>query len=95
MWEEINRKVLNLIKIMMEDVDFGYQDEIGPDSCILNDLDFDSIKVIQLFTKIQKQFGNRKIPFQNLVFRGDAIVDFTIHDLVEFLYVHLNGDTPF
>jgi len=92
--ENINTDVLKLIKTFAADIDFGYSGEIGPGCRILEDLDLDSIKVVMLFSEIQKQFGRGKIPFEDLIWRENGLDDFTIRELVEFLYAHLNGATP-
>lgn len=89
---EIHRQVEDAVRRVLKDLDFDFAGTIGPNSRVLVDLDLESVQVVQLFAMIQKRFGNRKLPFQELIFRGDDVLDFTLGDLAEFIHSHLAAD---
>jgi acyl carrier protein len=89
--QEVLERVLEAVKAILRGIDFELSGGIRSDSRLLADLDLESVQVVQLFTKIQKSFGNRRIPFQDLIFRGDEVVDFTLRDLADFVHSHVRA----
>lgn len=55
--------------------DWGLDAEIGADTRLVADLDFDSIDVIQLVVAIEGAFGTRSLGFQDLLMQGGRYVD--------------------
>jgi acyl carrier protein len=83
--EEIDRQVMDVLKNMTSDLDFEFANGIGSDTRIASDLDFDSVQIVQLFSALNKQFDGARFPYQDLVFKDNQFVDFTIGDLVKFI----------
>jgi len=92
--EEVAARILRTVREAVQDFDDGLADRVGPESRVLADLDLEAIQIVQLFSSIQEQFGARKIPFQELVFRGDDVADFSLRDLAAFVHSHLGGAAP-
>jgi acyl carrier protein len=55
--------------------DWGLDAELGPDTTLVGDLEFDSIDVIQLVVAIESAFGSRSLGFQDLLMQGGRYVD--------------------
>lgn len=55
--------------------DWGLDAELGPDTRLVEDLEFDSIDVIQLVVAIEGAFGTRSLGFQDLLMQGGRYVD--------------------
>jgi acyl carrier protein len=55
--------------------DWGLDAELGPSTRLVEDLEFDSIDVIQLVVAIEKAFDTRSLGFQDLLMQGGRYVD--------------------
>lgn len=55
--------------------DWGLDAEITPETTIVEDLEFDSIDVIQFTVALESAFGSRKIGFQDLLMQDGRYVD--------------------
>lgn len=87
--EDFTREILNIVKGMTAEFDFGYSGEIGPDTRLGEDLDFESVHLVELFVKVEKHFLLRNVPFRNLFMKkGEPTVDLTLGELAEFLHRH-------
>ena len=66
--------------------DWGLDEEIGKETRIVEDLEFDSIDVIQLTVALEAAFGSRKIMFQDLLMAdGRYVDDLTVAQFQEFI----------
>lgn len=71
-------------------VDWGIDADIGRDTTLVGDLEFDSIDVIQLIVEIEKAFGNRKLGFQDLIMAdGRYVDDLSVGQISDFLSAKL------
>lgn len=84
--ERVLRTVLEIIKDMIEDFGIDSPEKLDEETRVVKDLDFESTDIIELFVAIRKHYHCDSIPFQNLVIRNNRFVDFSIGELVEFLY---------
>ncbi len=59
---------------------------ITPDTRLVEDLEFDSIDVIQLVVAIESAFNSRSIGFQDLLMRdGRYVDDLSVGEITKFL----------
>lgn len=66
--------------------DWGLDADISPDTTIVEDLEFDSIDVIQFTVELEKAFGSRKIGFQELLMKeGRYVDDLSVAEFTAFL----------
>lgn len=84
----IKQRVLSTVQDFVEG--WGIEDPITAESRIVDDLEFDSIDVIQLTVALEKEFGSRKIGFQDLLMQdGRYIDDLSVRQLQDFLVSRL------
>jgi len=88
----IMKDIVRIIKDMTSDFDTEYSDEIGTNTYLVSNLDFESVDIIELMTEIEKFYNRRKLPFQKLVVKDGRYRDFTVGELVDFLYKYLNDN---
>ena len=55
--------------------DWGLEAEITPETTIVEDLEFDSIDVIQFTVALEGAFGGQKLGFQELLMKDGRYVD--------------------
>lgn len=85
---DISARVLSTLVDFVED--WGLETEIAPATRIVADLEFDSIDVIQLTVALEKEFGSRKIGFQDLLMQdGRYVDDLTVRQIQDFLVTRL------
>lgn len=66
--------------------DWGVEAEIGPETRIAADLEFDSIDVIQFVVAMERAFGTRNLGFQTLIMQdGRYVDDLTVGQIETFL----------
>src|SRR5688572_29911686 len=58
--------VLQILKDLTADWDTDYGGEIGPDTQLIADLDFESIDVVELVVSLEGRFERRDLPFEKL-----------------------------
>jgi acyl carrier protein len=81
---EIRERVLSVLTDFV--ADWGVEERITPASRIVEDLEFDSIDVIQLTVALERELGSRKIGFQDLLMRdGRYVDDLSVGQIQEFL----------
>ena len=71
--DSIETTVIQTLEAFIQD--WGLDAEITPATTIVEDLEFDSIDVIQFTVELDKAFGNRKIGFQELLMKDGRYVD--------------------
>lgn len=81
---EIQSKVISTLTDFIQD--WGLDAEVGPQTTIVEDLEFDSIDVIQFTVELEKAFGNRKLGFQELLMKdGRYVDDLSVAEFTAFL----------
>lgn len=66
--------------------DWGVDAEIGRDTRLVEDLEFDSIDVIQLIVAIETAFGQRNMGFQQLLMQdGRYVDDLSVGQIADFI----------
>jgi acyl carrier protein len=88
--QDLSPNVISVIESMV--ADWGLEDEIeiGPDTRLMGDLEFESIDVVQLAVALEQHFEQTELPFETLFMRGgDYVEDLTVTEIAEFLGQHL------
>lgn len=71
--------------------DWGLDTEITESTSLVNDLEFDSIDVIQFVVAMENAFQSRKIGFQDLLMQdGRYVDDLTVGQIEAFLVKRLS-----
>lgn len=82
--DSIETTVIQTLEAFIQD--WGLDAEITSATTIVEDLEFDSIDVIQFTVELDKAFGNRKIGFQELLMKdGRYVDDLTVAEFASFL----------
>ena len=69
-----------------------FSNPIGPETLMAADLGLESIQLVQLAVATEAHFNNKDLPFQELFMMDkDEFDDLRVSELVDFLYIHLNG----
>jgi acyl carrier protein len=70
--------------------DWGLDVEITPETRLVEDLEFDSIDVIQFVVAMETAFQNRNLGFQNLLMKdGRYVDDLSLAEIAAFLSTRL------
>ena len=81
---EIGASVINVISDLI--VDWGVECDLEETTRLVEDLEFESIDVIQLVVALEQQFQNRELEFHELLMvDGRYVDDLTIKQIVDFL----------
>ncbi len=85
------RDLVEILEDITADWDMAFEDDIGRDTRLIEDLGFESIDVVQYIAAVEKHYGRRGMPFEELVMADGRYVDeITVEDSVRFLMRHLN-----
>lgn len=76
-----------LISTLQEFIaDWGLEIDIDRDTTLVEDLEFDSIDIIQLIVAIETKFGKRTPGFQELLIKdGRYVDDLSVGTIADFL----------
>jgi acyl carrier protein len=82
--------VLQILKDLTADWDTDYAGQIGPDTMLIDDLDFESIDVVELVVSLEGRFARRDLPFEKLLMQdGRYVEDLSVRQVVDFLETQL------
>ncbi|MDF1669263.1 MAG: acyl carrier protein [Roseovarius sp.] len=82
--DSIQDQVISTLKDFI--TDWGLDADITPSTTLVEDLEFDSIDVIQFTVELEKTFGNRKLGFQELLMKdGRYVDDLSVSEFAVFL----------
>ena len=91
--DEILSSIINILTDMTEDWDMEDDVEINKKTCLMADLEFESIDAVQFIVAIEEHFQRRGLPFEELLMADGRYVDeITVKDTVDFLDRHLSAD---
>ncbi len=80
----------DILKDLTADWDTSHDDDIGPATKLIGDLNFESIDVVQLITAIEEHFSRRDLPFEQLLMKeGQYVDEVSVGEMVDFLAKHL------
>ena len=84
--------ISSLIQDMASFWEVGFSDRIGPETRLVADLGLKSIQMVKMVLEIETHFKKNDLPFQELfMLKKDGVYDLKVSELVDFLYIHLNG----
>jgi hypothetical protein len=91
--DDILTDVIGIIKNMTADWEIEFGTNIGPQTYLVAELEFKSIKLAQLASLMEEHFKNKDLPFQELIIKPDGRVveDLQVFDIVDFLYKYLKA----
>jgi acyl carrier protein len=88
--EEILKDIVTILEDITADWDMEFDGPIGPGTSLMNDLEFESIDIVQLIVAIEEHFKRRGMPFEELLMEEGRYVDeITVGEVVDFLARHL------
>lgn len=88
--DEIQVKVIAVLKDMTMDWDIDFSDGIQSETRLIDDLGFESIDIVQLVVSIEQAFGRKGLPFEKLFMQdGDYVDEIQVQDIVNFLHHNL------
>jgi acyl carrier protein len=89
---EIQERVVAVLMEMVKDWDLDYLDPVGAQTKIVEDLGFESVDLMQLMVAVEKEFGVRGLPYEQILMEdGGYVNEISVGQLVEFLHPGLNA----
>lgn len=83
--DSIRKIIIKLLKERIKDWDMDFEEGIGPETSLVNDLGFNSIDIIQLCMLIERNF-KRKFNFAKLLMKdGKYVPDLKVEQVVCFI----------
>ena len=84
--QDIEVKVIAALEEMTQDWDLDSAEEIGRETGLINDLEFESIDIVQLAVALEQSFGQKGLPFEQLFMRdGDYVDEIYVKEVVDFM----------
>jgi acyl carrier protein len=91
--EIINKELIEILEDMTSDWDMDLSGPIGLNTKLIEDLEFESIDVVQFIVAIEERFQRRGLPFEEfLMIDGRYVDEIKVEDAVNFLVQHIKGD---
>ena len=92
--EAIRRELTLILEDMTRDWELTFSGGIKPDTCLIGDLTFQSIDIVQLLVAIEEHFKRRTMPFETLLMSDGRYVDeLRVGQVVDFLHEQMNLTT--
>jgi acyl carrier protein len=87
--------IVGILQNMTSDWDVEFSGPIGAETCLVRDLTFESIDIVQLIVAVEEHYGRRDFAFEKLLMVDGRYVDeIRVGDLVDFLHAALEGQQP-
>ncbi|MHA6326667.1 acyl carrier protein [Roseivivax sp. CAU 1753] len=84
--EALQSAVITVLQETTQDWDLEIEEEIGPETTLIEELQFESIDVVQFCVALEQKLGTKGLPFEKLFIQDGAYVDdVTVGDVVNFL----------
>lgn len=89
--ERILTEITDILNDMTRDWDLEFSGQIGGDTKLVADLNFESIDIVQFIVAIEERFQRRGLPWEEILMSGGRYVDeIRVGDAVDLLHPHLN-----
>lgn len=89
---EIEPKVISVLNDMTQDWELDADDGIHMKTGLMNDLEFESIDIVQLAVALEHSFDQKGLPFEQLFMKdGDYVEEILVSDVVNFLGEHVSA----
>lgn len=83
---EIEQRIISVLNDMTQDWELDSTDGIGAKTGLMNDLEFESIDIVQLAVGLEQKFEQKGLPFESLFMRdGDYVDEILVSDIVDFM----------
>ena len=83
---EIEPKIISVLNDMTQDWELDSEDGINMKTGLMNDLEFESIDIVQLAVALEHGFNQKGLPFEQLFMKdGDYVDEILVSDVVNFL----------
>ncbi len=84
--------IVDIVKELTQDWDTDYSGGIRPETCLIGDLAFESIDVVQLIAAIEEHYQRRDFPFEELLMTdGRYVEEIRVADVAAFLDRYLGN----
>ena len=90
--DKVLKSMIEIVKEVSQDFESGFAGDISAATHLGNDLDFESIDVVEMSVSIEQCFKRRKIPFQKLFEGKDHYYDLTVQEIADFLSEFLSTE---
>jgi acyl carrier protein len=88
--QDIQSKVIKALETMTMDWDIEIDGGINAETRLIEDLQFESIDIVQFIVVLEQSIGRKDIPFENLfLVEGDYVDDILVSSVVDFLDTQL------
>lgn len=82
---KIEPAIISIINTLIEEWEIDIEEEINPETRLIEDLGFSSVDFVELFVRIEEQF-QRKLGFHQLIMAEDKYVDdLSLQQLINFI----------
>jgi len=89
---EIEQKVISVLNEMTQDWDLDSAEGIKPQTGLMNDLEFESIDIVQLAVAMEQNFNQKGLPFEQLFMHdGDYVDEIHVSEVVDFMHSNMNA----
>lgn len=90
--QQILETIAGILEDMTADWDTEYNGKIGPDTKLVQDLEFESIDMVQFVVAIEEAFQSRGLPWEEFMMsNGRYVDDIKVSSAVSFLHHYLNN----
>jgi acyl carrier protein len=87
---EIENRVIMVVNEMVADWGLDLPGGITGDTRLMEDLNFESIDIVQFAVGIERAFDRKGLPFERLLMKDGAYVeDVSVSEVTNFLYAEL------
>lgn len=87
---EIEQKIISVLNDMTQDWELDSAEGIGMKTGLMNDLEFESIDIVQLAVGLEQNFNQKGLPFESLFMRdGDYVSEIFVSDIVDFMATNI------
>ena len=88
--ETLLKDVIQILEDLTSDWDIEFAGEIGNDTQIISDLEFESIDVVQFIVQLETVYQRKDLPFEKLLMiDGRYKDDLKVSEVVQFLNQYL------
>lgn len=89
---EITRVIVDILEDLTQDWGLDLDEPVGPESRLVEDLEFASVDIIQLCVAIEEHYENNKMGFQDLLMvDGRYVDDLKVKQFADFVTSKITG----
>lgn len=89
---DMHQTVIGVLQETTRDWDMDLPEGIGAHTTLIEDLEFESIDMVQFAVALEQALGRRGLPFEKLFIKdGNYVDDVTVEQVVQFLCSELEA----